>query len=474
MKDETLLIIDDEPDMLLGIKRLLSYDLPKLHVETCTDPAKAADLARRFSPDAVLLDVRMPKMDGLTVLSALKEIDPMMTCIMMTAYGTIELAVDAMKAGAYDFITKPFEKEVLFRVLNKALERSRLIKENRVLRGRVGQTDFHSMIGRSPLMQQLFGKIRAIARSDYSVLIRGESGTGKELVARALHAESRRSRRNLVIVNCPAIPGQLLESELFGHRRGAFTGADRDQKGLFEEADGGTIFLDEVADIPVDIQTKLLRALQDGEIKPLGTVKPIKLDVRVIAATNQDLEEKIRNRTFREDLFYRLNVMSINTPNLADIPEDIPLLVNHFASMASNEVNLPRRQFSPEALKLMAASDWPGNVRQLQNFIRQAVIFSDSEIISEDQVRAFMLEFNKSKTGSRKSPAPGQNVFDGTIKPYHEEKERVIEEFSRSYIENLLKKTGGNVSKSAEMSGLGRASLQKILRRLNINADWYR
>lgn len=476
MTEDKLLIIDDEIHMLEGVKRLLGYEMPELHVETCADPKKAIALAAREAPDVVLLDVRMPGIDGLAVLGELKQQAPLLTCIMMTAHGTIELAVEAMKAGAYDFITKPFEKETLIRVLVKGLERNRLIRENRELRGKVEKTDFHGMIGRSASMRQLFDRIVSIARSDYSVLIRGESGTGKELTARAVHAESRRSRHDLVVVNCPAIPEHLLESELFGHRRGAFTGADRDQRGLFEEADGGTLFLDEIADIPVSIQTKLLRVLQDGEIKPLGSVKTVTVDVRIIAATNQNLEEKIRDRTFREDLFYRLNVVSLKTPSLQETAEDIPLLANHFARIASGELDIAPRQFSPEALKVLAAESWPGNIRQLQNVIRQIVIFSREEIIAEDRLSAFLADF-KETSGAAAAPAvpfDAESDPDLPVEPYKDAKERVIEKFTRQYVENLLEKTGGNVSRSAELSGIGRPSLQKIMRRLDIDAERYR
>ncbi len=474
MNYDKLLIIDDEVDMLEGIRRLLGYELPELQVATCADPRQAVDIFRRQAPDVVLLDVRMPGMDGIDLLSVLKRHDPLLTCIIMTAHGTIEMAVDAMKAGAYDFITKPFEKETLLRVLEKGLERNRLIRENRVLRGKVEKTDFHGMIGRSPAMRQLFDKIMAVARSDYSVLIRGESGTGKELTARAVHAESRRSRRDLVVVNCPAIPEHLLESELFGHKRGAFTGAERDQRGLFEEADGGTLFLDEIADIPVTVQTKLLRALQDGEIKPLGSVKPVSVDVRIIAATNQNLEEKIRDRTFREDLFYRLNVVSLKTPSLQETAADIPLLANHFAKIASEELHLDQRQFSPEALQLLSNAAWPGNIRQLQNTVRQTVIFSGNEIISSDRLRGFLSDADQPAGRMPFSESVFEQENEIPKEPYREAKERVIERFTRRYILDLFERTGGNVTKSAELSGLGRPSLQKIMRRLGIDAAPYR
>ena len=474
MTKETLLIVDDEMDMLEGMKRLLGYELPDLHVEICSDPLEAAEAAGHLEPDIVLLDVRMPGIDGMALLNELKQQDAQITCIMMTAHGTIELAVEAMRAGAYDFITKPFEKENLIRILLKGLERNRLIRENLALRDKVGKTDFHGMIGQTPAMQRLFDKIKAIARSNYSVLIRGESGTGKELAARAIHIESSRSRRKPVIVNCPAIPEHLLESELFGHRRGAFTGADRDQKGLFEEADGGTIFLDEIGDIPVSVQTKLLRTLQDGEIKPLGSVKSIKVDVRVIAATNQNLEEKIKDRSFREDLFYRLNVVNLKTPNLREVSADVPLLANYFARIASSELDIGQRQFSIDALKFLTTCDWPGNVRQLQNFVRRAVIFSKERIITEDRLRSFLDEFDEPCSVAEGARIDLTNQTGASNESYHAAKDRIVNAFTRSYIESLLKANAGNVSKSAEISGLGRTSFQKIMRRMEIDADRFR
>ena len=463
-----LLIIDDEPDMLDGLKRLLGYEMEDLDVDTCPDPRQALKLTRNRPVDVVLLDVRMPDIDGMELLAALRRDDPWITCIMMTAHGTIELAVEAMRAGAYDFITKPFKTDDLVRTLKKGLERNRLIRENRNLRQRMGDSDFHGMVGQSAPMRRLFEQIQATAHSDYSVLIQGESGTGKELAARAVHNLSRRRNRALVTVNCPAIPEHLLESELFGHRRGAFTGADRDQRGLFEEADAGSLFLDEIGDIPVGIQTKLLRTLQEGEIKPLGTTRPIQVDVRIIAATNQDLEAKIKDRSFREDLYYRLNVVTLRTPSLREIPEDIPLLASHFARMASSELDLLARRFAPEALDLLGRRPWPGNIRELQNTIRRVVMFSRNELIEPAELG--FLE------GPVDLPAaiPDDERSPGQVESYKAAKERVIDRFTRSYVEDLLKKTGGNVTRSAELSGLGRPSLQKIMRRLGIRADQYR
>jgi DNA-binding NtrC family response regulator len=469
MSRERLLIVDDETDMLEGLRRLLGFEVPALEVLTCADPLEALALVRRGRPDVVLLDVRMPGIDGLALLGDLKAEDPSLTCIMMTAHGTIEMAVEAIKTGAYDFITKPFQKSDLLRLLTKGLERNRLILENRALRRRLGTGDFHGLVGRSPAMQSLFDQIRATARTDYSVLVRGESGTGKELVAHALHRLSRRSEQALVTVNCAAIPENLLESELFGHRRGAFTGADRDHKGLFEEADGGTLLLDEIGDLPPGVQTKLLRALQEGEIRPLGSPKPLRVDVRIVAATNQDLESKIRDRSFREDLYYRLNVITLKTPALREVPEDIPLMASHFALLACTELDLPPKRFGPQALQALAARNWPGNVRQLQNAVRRAVMLAPGEVIADVDLAL--------AAGGVVSPPPAVTdadlAADGVV-PYKDAKAQIVERFTRAYVDDLLRKSAGNVTQAAALSGIGRPSLQKIIRRFGIRAEAFK
>jgi DNA-binding NtrC family response regulator len=470
MPQERLLIVDDEEDMLEGLRRMLSPELEDVEIATTSRFRQALRQVRQVPVDLVLLDICMPEIDGLELLDAVKKEDPWLTVIMMTAYGTIEVAVEAMKRGAYDFITKPFDKEVLLRVLRKGLERNRLIRENQNLRLRLGDaTSFEGLVGQSPPIRRLYERIQAIARTDYTVLIRGESGTGKELVARAIHALSKRQNRPMVTVNCPAIPEHLLESELFGHRRGAFTGADRDQIGLFEEANGSSLFLDEIGDIPVSIQTKLLRVLQEQEIKPLGASKTSKVDVRIISSTNQNIEEKIRQRTFREDLYYRLNVVTLETPSLSEIREDIPLLVNHFCRMACSELGLSAKRFATETLEELMRRSWPGNVRELQNLVRRVVMFSPNSVISAAELRAL--------EGPGYSATPFDAVEKGPtdeIEPYKQVKERMLTKVTLAYVSDLLGKTGGNVTRSSELSGLSRAALQKIMRRMGIRSASYR
>lgn len=468
---QRLLIIDDEVDMLEGLRRVLTYDLQGTEILTTAKPREALDWVRKEPVDVVLLDIRMPEMDGLQLLGELLKLDRSLTVIMMTAFGSIETAVQAIKSGAYDFITKPLEKEVLLRVIQKGFERNRLLRENLQLRQRVcDRGGFEGFVGQSLPMRRLYDRLHAIARTSYTVLIRGESGTGKELAGRAIHALSARRNRPFVTVNCPAIPEHLLESELFGHKKGAFTGADADLVGLFDEADGGSLLLDEVADIPVNIQTKLLRVLQEREIKPLGMNKTHKVDVRIIASTNQDLEEKIRERSFREDLFYRLNVVTIRTPSLVEIREDIPLLVGHFVQMTCKELNIAPKRFSTKALEECMSYSWPGNVRELQNFVRRVVMFCP-----DDQIRPEDLQMaGKTYASGVLDNGPQMEVEqerDAGIEPYRDAKERVLKKFTLEYVSELLEKTGGNVTRAADLSGMRRSALQKIMRRLDFKGN---
>ncbi len=465
-----VLIVDDEVDMLEGLKRLLGYELPGADIRTTAKPRQALAVLRQEAVDLVLLDIRMPEMDGLELLALLRQQDPELTVIMMTAYGSIETAVQAMRHGAYDFITKPFDSEALVRTVKKGLERSRLLQENRQLRRHLGESGaFQGLVGQSSPLRRLCDSIQAVAATDYNVLIRGESGTGKELVARAIHDLSRRRHRALVTVNCPAIPEHLLESELFGYKKGAFTGADRDHPGLFQEAHGSSLFLDEIADISVPVQTKLLRVLQEREIKPLGASRAHKVDVRILASTNQDLEAKIRDRSFREDLYYRLNVVTLRTPSLREMTEDIPLLVEHFARTAAAELGYPPKRFTPEALALIAHTPWPGNARELQNFVRRLTVYVSAPVIGEADILS--LEGLDRKSPEVCLPAPPS---EAGIMSYKPAKEHLLQEFTKSYVIDLLEKTQGNVSRAATLSGLGRASFQKILRRLGIRPETFR
>ncbi|VTR66969.1 Acetoacetate metabolism regulatory protein AtoC [Desulfosarcina cetonica] len=457
----SILLVDDEPDLLSGLKRSFTSRLPDCEVFTAGGAVEALAILSQHDVDLVLMDIMMGEMDGIEALDKIQALDLGITVILMTGYGTIEMAVDAIRRGAWDFITKPLDLESLARLVRKGLERSRLLSENRKLReeisGRVSAPDF---VGRSPLMKQLYETIRISAKSDYTVLIRGASGTGKELCARAVHQLSPRASGPFVMVNCPAIPEQLLESELFGYRKGAFTGADKDHEGLFFQANHGTICLDEIGDIPVPIQTKLLRVLQEQEIKQLGAPNSQKIDVRIIASTNSDLEAKIKDGRFREDLFYRLEVITLRMPSLCEIREDIGLLAEHFLDKVKLELGTPAKRFSSSAYEKLVQHNWPGNIRELQNVIRRAVLFCPDQVINGDDLQI-----------ESSAPEPQRTAFgrgDGIV-PYKKAKDSCLEDFTRRYVMTLLDKTGGNISRAAKLSGLTRAALHKILRRLKID-----
>ena len=458
-----ILIVDDEPDFAAGLARQLNRRFPGLPV-TVVHSGREAVAELKKSPAAVMItDLRMSVMNGLELLNKSQEIAPAISPVMLTAYGTIETAVEALKAGAYDFLTKPVDFENLFRVVDKALERSRLLGENQKLRKLVGEGGSGPvLIGQCSAFQRLTETIAAVAQSDYTVLITGESGTGKELVARTIHGMSRRRSRRLVTVNCPAIPDNLLESELFGHVKGAFTGAEKDHKGLFSAADKGTILLDEIGDISMPVQLKLLRCVQEREVRPVGSSQSFKVDVRILASTNQDLEAKIADKSFREDLFYRLNVLTVKVPTLAERREDIPLLVTHFMNQICMEMNACVKNITPETLSYLSAKEWPGNVRELLNFVRRMAVFGQGE-----QVDLKVVRMAESQSGGQAGGAPG-------LAGYKEAKARVVDDFTSAYVHNLLRSTKGNISEAARVSGLERVSLQKILKRLAIDAARYR
>ena len=460
-----LLIIDDEPDMLKLLKRSLEPEL-KCRVDTAASGEAALEMIRTTPFDLVLADIKMPGISGLEVLERVKaEHGDDITVVMMTAYGHIEMAVEAMKRGAYDFITKPFDHDALVMRLEKAFERSRLLKENQRLQNECQATDmFQELVGKSPQMQRVYETIRMVAKNDLTVLITGESGTGKDLTARAVHALSNRSKRPLIAVNCPTVPEHILESELFGYKKGAFTHATRDKKGLFQEANTGTIFLDEIGDITPTIQTKLLRVRQEKEIKPLGDSRPIQVDVRIIASTNQPLAEKIRSGEFREDFFYRLNVLPIKLPPLRERAEDIPLIANHLLKKHCAKLEKPMKRFSPELMDIIVNRRWEGNVREMENMIMQGILFSGGDEITPKDVGI----------GRVPSTATITEVTPLLDLPYKEAKESNLQAFNAAYIGHMLTRSKGNVTQAAKASGMERQALQQIMRRYGITADPYR
>ena len=462
---QQMLIVDDQPDMLTLLKRTIEPEL-ECRVDTAPSGEAALEMIRATDYDLVLADIKMPGISGLDLLEQIKaEYGEDLTVVMMTAYGQIELAVEAMKGGAYDFITKPFDLDALVLRLDKAFERSRLLKENTRLQNECTTTDmFQELVGKSPQMLRVYETIQMVAKNDLTVLITGESGTGKDLTARAVHALSNRKKRPFIAVNCPTVPEHILESELFGYKKGAFTHATRDKKGLFQEAHQGTIFLDEIGDITPTIQTKLLRVLQEKEIKPLGDSRPIKVDVRIIASTNQPLAEKIKTGDYREDFFYRLNVLPIHLPPLRERPGDIPLIANHLLEKHCAKLNKPLKHFSAELMDALVSRHWDGNVREMENMIMQGILFSTGDEITPKDV------------GIGRPPVPTivAEISPLLDLPYKAAKESNLKAFNAAYIGHMLTLSQGNVTKAAKASGLERQALQQIMRRYEITAEPYR
>lgn len=461
-----LLIIDDEANMRHMLSSMLKADYE-------IDLAESAALgleAIKFQVESgssynfILCDIRMPEMDGITFLEHARPFLKDTPVIIMSAYGTIDIAIEAMKKGAYDYISKPFRKDELLLVLKKAMEREALKKENYSLKKQLDQykheTSFPGMIGRSSAMKKIFYLAVKAAESDVSVLLTGESGTGKELVAKAIHSISKRSSKEIVSVNCGALPENLIESELFGHVKGAFTGASNDKKGLFAEADGGTIFLDEIGELPINMQVKLLRVLQENEIRPIGSVKSKKIDVRVIAATSRNLRSDISKGLFREDLYYRLNVLNISIPPLRERIEDIPYLCIHFIKKSSERLNKPDCYgITPEATTLLSSYNWPGNVRELENIIERSVLLSDGERLVVDD----FADLNMVKKAPVHDSISIINDLTFSIKDAHKKIEAYL-------IRKALEKSCGNRTHAAKLLEISHPSLLVKIKLYNIDS----
>ncbi len=464
MQEETLLIVDDEQDLLAGLKGLHEPELD-CRILTAGSAAEALATASREHVDVVLTDIRMPDVNGLELLEQLKKLDQQIAVLLMTAYGSIDLAVEALRKGAYDFITKPLDEDRLFYSLKNCLERQRLLKQTATLQEKIREKEeLNNFVGSSPALQKVLNTIQLVAKTDMSVLITGESGTGKELAARTIHALSDRRDRQMIAVNCPAIPEAILESELFGYKKGAFTNASQDKKGLFEVAHKSTLFLDEIGDLPLLLQTKLLRVLQEKEIKPLGDNVTRKVDVRIVASTNQDLKSKMAKGEFREDLYFRLSELSIEMPPLRNMKDDIPILANHFLEIYKQQLKRPKKWLSSAAMTKLANAPWKGNVRELQNVIKRSILLSpNDEILPED----IQLE-------SEETECLVKNLDEIISKPYKDAKSLIMKHFATKYLTTYLEKTRGNVTEAAKISGLERQSFQHLMRKYNIKSENFR
>ena len=443
-----VLVVDDEENLRLVLKTFLKRQ--GYQVEVADNGASALGLVESFGPDFILTDVRMPRMGGMDLLQTLKAKGNEATVIVMSAYGNLDLAIEAMKAGAYDYVQKPFKNDELLLTLKKAEERESLRRENRALRQEVMRDSvFEEMLAKSDAMRLIFRTISKVADFKTTALITGESGVGKELVARALHGRSERKDGPFVAVNCGAIPDNLLESELFGHKRGAFTDASSDRAGLFEQADTGTLFLDEIGELPLALQVKLLRVLQDEMVRRIGDSRDIKVNVRITAATHRDLGAEVAAGRFREDLFYRINVLHIHVPPLRERREDIPLLIDHFLSQNNLRLGTSIRAVSPDARRLLMEYSWPGNVRELENTIERAMVLSEGDVLTEVDLPD---RIHQARDPIRLQLSSGELSIKKTS--------RVIEEV---LIRRALQQTKGNRTRAAQLLEIShRALLYKI------------
>jgi two-component system response regulator AtoC len=446
MSEQHVLVIDDEKNMRHMLEILLSK--AGYIVDSAADGEGALELMMKSNFQFVLCDIKMPNMDGMTFLKKAREKYPEKTYIMMSAYGTVETALEAMKEGAYDYISKPFKPDEVLLTLKKAEERERLKEENLRLKTRISEIEqkysFGNIIARSEAMARVFDLVRKVADHKTTVLINGESGTGKELIARAIHSNGSRASGPMVNINCGGIPENLLESELFGYKKGAFTDAVRDKPGRFEEANGGTIFLDEIGEMPMSLQVKLLRVLQEEEITPLGDLGSKKIDVRVIAATSKDLGKEVEDGKFREDLFYRINVMAIHLPALRERRGDIPLLVGYFIDLFNKKLNRGIQGLSSEAMPILMEYAWPGNVRELENVIERAVLLATGRWITPAELSDMT---RTEKFPSHLGPADTLSI------------KKASKHMERKLIEKALKFTGGNRTQAARILEISRPIL---------------
>ncbi len=443
-----ILIVDDEKPIRDSLKMVLAEE--GYFTDVAADGEEALQKIEAENFDIVITDIKMPKLDGMQVLETASKISPESFFIIMTAYASVKTAIEALRHGAYDYLIKPVEFDDVIIRIKRLLEFKKLASENKALRQRIStDAGFTNLIGKSESMKKVFNLISQVAPTNSNVLIIGKSGTGKELVAKAIHYNSKRKDKIFLPINCGAISENLIESELFGHKKGSFTGASEDKQGLFKAADGGTLFLDEIGDLPLNLQVKLLRAIEDKEFFPVGGVKPVSTDVRIITATNQNLFEKTKSGEFREDLFYRLNVVEIKLPNLNERKEDIPLLVNHFIEKYCNEIGKKIIGIDNDTLKILMAHDWRGGVRELENIIERAIIFCNKETLTSEDLADYV---------------KGSTVTAG----YPDSLKDALRNFEREHILKTIKKFDYNKEEAANALDIGLSSLYRKMDELNI------
>jgi two-component system nitrogen regulation response regulator NtrX len=451
-----ILVVDDEAEIRRSVRMILEYE--GYDVLEASNGPEGLTMIERDGPDLVFLDIKMQGLDGLEALQRIRQTNESLPVVIISGHGTVSTAVEATKLGAFDFIEKPLASERVLVTIRNALDQTRLQSENRTLK-RAAEAR-HQMVGESPALRQIWDAIKRASPTNATVLLLGESGVGKELVARSIHRNSLRSRERFVQVNCAAIPEELIESELFGHEKGSFTGATEKQIGKFEQADHGTIFLDEVGDMSAKTQAKVLRVLQEGEVERLGSARTIKVDVRVIAATNKDLEAEIEKGTFREDLYFRLSVIPIRVPPLRDRREDIPALVRHFVDLFSRENNRKPQRFTPAALEYLQKARWKGNVRELRNTVERLLIMTPGDSIDIDDLRDVV----RADAKAAAAPEPNERDRPGTLREFKESAER-------AFLVDKLRENAWNISKTAEVIGTPRSNLYKKLEQYAISQE---
>ena len=457
-----IMLIDNEEGLCRMMEQILLDDgyLAKAY----TSPIKAMEEFRPGAWDMVVSDIKMPGMSGLEVLQKVKEKEKDIPVIMITAYATVDMSIQALRKGAYDMLTKPFEPEELIYRIKNALQQSKLLEENRELRRELeGKFCFDSIIGASGGLKSVLGKVEKVAVRDTSVLITGESGTGKELIAQAIHYNSPRHERKFVAINCGALPETLLESELFGYKKGAFTGAKESRQGLLEAADGGTLFLDEVGNLPMNVQKTLLRFLQEKEFLRLGENTATRVDVRVLSATNADLKQVVKSGAFREDLYYRLNVVNIHLPLLRERSDDIPLLAAHFIHLQNQKFGTQVKGFEKEAMQMLCDFAWPGNIRQLKNVIEACMAMEGEDYISRETLEQFIeVVHDEDGTPQSTETESGELLFNAAL-----------ERFESDLLKGLLKKHGGNIDTAAREAGMNMATMYRKIKRYGIRKEDY-